>query len=344
MGPNQELPAHAKPNASPDRSASTATSSITTTSLHFDVPFCPGTFRHGPVLDMTLLKDKSMHTLPHSALRSIDPVNYANAFVKPKMGYENTFAPTIDKGFAESESTFRLQRPKQCHKFSKRPLRTYSRVAGQDRSEEPLRKKRVIEPTLPEEDKENVPSSPKLPDLPPKIAAPAKKGSILSFFKPVSTSSSSPQSKLASDITAKSDEVAPSSPPSSPPLPSVPEKRKRRLGAKAVVRSSSPFDRIGGHSDGAREEVADERREAKPTGGDEVGTGLSQPRRSSKRQLPKATVQTTLALTDDPAFTICNDCEMLYNPLNEKDKKEHTRRHAAALRRKRMEKTPAAEE
>lgn len=55
-----------------------------------------------------------------------------------------------------------------------------------------------------------------------------------------------------------------------------------------------------------------------------------------KRKATKATVQTTLALSlkDDPAYTICEDCEMLYNPLNEKDRKDHTRRHAAAVRKK----------
>lgn len=55
-----------------------------------------------------------------------------------------------------------------------------------------------------------------------------------------------------------------------------------------------------------------------------------------KRRVRKSTVQTTLALSmkDDAGFTICKDCDMLYNPLNEKDRKDHARGHAAALRKK----------
>lgn len=61
-----------------------------------------------------------------------------------------------------------------------------------------------------------------------------------------------------------------------------------------------------------------------------------QVKHAAKRRPRKATVQTTLnlSLADEPGFTICKECEMLYNPLNEKDRKDHTRRHAAAMRRK----------
>jgi hypothetical protein len=56
----------------------------------------------------------------------------------------------------------------------------------------------------------------------------------------------------------------------------------------------------------------------------------------AKRRTRKPTVQTTLNLrmANDPAFTICKDCDMLYNPLNEKDRKDHATQHAAAMRRK----------
>jgi hypothetical protein len=51
----------------------------------------------------------------------------------------------------------------------------------------------------------------------------------------------------------------------------------------------------------------------------------------------KAKVQTTLSLSvgNEPGFRICKDCNMLYNPLNEKDRKDHAREHAASSRRKR---------
>jgi hypothetical protein len=46
---------------------------------------------------MTPLKDKPPHTLPQPIARSIDPVNYAKAFINPKMGNENMFPPSIGK-------------------------------------------------------------------------------------------------------------------------------------------------------------------------------------------------------------------------------------------------------
>jgi hypothetical protein len=110
------------------------------------------------------------------------------------------------------------------------------------------------------------------------------------------------------------------------------------------VGSSSPVRESGVDSNAPGDEKNVELREAMPIDQDKATAVSSQPRRPSRRQAPKATVQTTLALTDDPAFTICKDCDMLYNPLNEKDKKDHTRRHATALRKKREKETAAAEE
>lgn len=57
---------------------------------------------------------------------------------------------------------------------------------------------------------------------------------------------------------------------------------------------------------------------------------------NAKRRSRKPTVQTTLnlSMTDEPGFTICKGCEMLYNPLNEKDRKDHAKQHAASMRRK----------
>jgi hypothetical protein len=64
-----------------------------------------------------------------------------------------------------------------------------------------------------------------------------------------------------------------------------------------------------------------------------------QVKHEGKRRAAKATVQTTLNLSmaDEPGFIICKDCEILYNPLNEKDRKDHARRHAAVIRRKATE-------
>jgi hypothetical protein len=65
--------------------------------LYSPVHFSFAALGHGPVLDMTHLKEKPPHTLPQLTPRSIDPVNYARAFMKSKMGYENMFPPSIDK-------------------------------------------------------------------------------------------------------------------------------------------------------------------------------------------------------------------------------------------------------
>lgn len=56
--------------------------------------------------------------------------------------------------------------------------------------------------------------------------------------------------------------------------------------------------------------------------------------KKKKIQKKKELVQTTLnvAINPGPGFTICKDCGILYNPLNEMDRKEHKRRHAAHLR------------
>ncbi|KAK3313267.1 hypothetical protein B0H66DRAFT_569897 [Apodospora peruviana] len=60
-------------------------------------------------------------------------------------------------------------------------------------------------------------------------------------------------------------------------------------------------------------------------------------KRSPTANRPKKDmVQTTLslAINPGPGFTICKECGILYNPLNEGDRKEHKRRHAAHIRSK----------
>jgi hypothetical protein len=280
-------------------------------------------FEHAYRLEMTPLGT------PQPAQRLVDVVNYSNAFSKPKMSSQKVFAKAVP------------------YEPRKRPLRTYGRAAAPDRDEEPPRKKRVFgtDSVSDESNKENTPSSPKLPELPPQPSVAAKKGSILAFFKPlsssskpVSTSSSTPQSGLSSDLPEETDETAVSSPPSSPPVPRVLEKKKRRLGTRAVVAPSSPVLRSRDDSQASEDQDGDEQEqkvaEAKKVGEKNAAEDGTKVEQATKRKATRATVQTTLALTDDPAFTICNDCEMLYNPLNEKDRKDHARRHAAAVRKK----------
>ena len=246
-----------------------------------------------------------------------------------------------------------------------------------DRDSEPPRKKRVIEAAIGPQnnDVDSEPQiqpcsspSPQLPKLPVQSSAPpVKRGSILAFFKPLSssTSSSAPQSQISSDVTH--DKLAPSSPPSSPPSLSLPRpaKKRRRLTTriKSVEHLKEEEERREGEGEEditAEREFVDEQEDTRdPTVADsgyasalhelrssllnsatpigtETADGGFQVKHEAKRRPRKPTVQTTLNLSmaDDPGFTICKECDMLYNPLNEKDRKDHARRHAAAMRRK----------
>ncbi|KAB5536194.1 hypothetical protein GE09DRAFT_343116 [Coniochaeta sp. 2T2.1] len=214
--------------------------------------------------------------------------------------------------------------------------------------------------------KENSPpSSPQLPKLPVPSPAPVavKKGSILAFFKPVqvATSSSAQPSQISSDATH--DAVVPSSPPSSPPVMPRPVRKRRRLTTRINLRSDRKEDDAVGEQESegneqeepnvqATTEEGDEKKSlakrahssvlqelhscllnsAGATDGRTLPDGLEK-KNESKRRVQKAAVQTTLNISDKPGFTICKDCDMLYNPLNEKDKKDHARQHAAAMRR-----------
>ena len=68
----------------------------------------------------------------------------------------------------------------------------------------------------------------------------------------------------------------------------------------------------------------------------ERGASAGEKKGTLRRHQTKAKVQTTLSLAIDPrpGFTICKDCGILYNPLNDKDRKEHKKQHAAHARAK----------
>ncbi|KAB5542457.1 hypothetical protein GE09DRAFT_243070 [Coniochaeta sp. 2T2.1] len=241
-------------------------------------------------------------------------------------------------------------------------------------SEPPRKKRgvghnKVLENRSTEEEaqKENSPpSSPRLPKLPAPSPAPVavKKGSILAFFKPVpvATSSSALPSRISSDATQ--DAVAPSSPPSSPPVMPRTVRKRRRLMTRIHLPSGRKDDDAveEEESEGNEQEETDVQatteegdkknslaKPAHPSVSQELHSALLnsagasdsqtpqdglKAKHEGKRRVPKATVQTTLNISDKPGFTICKDCDMLYNPLNEKDRKDHARRHAATMRRK----------
>lgn len=197
--------------------------------------------------------------------------------------------------------------------------------------------------------------------------------SILTYFKPLPRTSgdasdtASPSDKTSSDCAEPA-----SKPPLSPPPPPKPRKR-RRLTTRAQLGGGDPL-RNGGAGDDALADTAatddpPDEHARRPTidestvrVGDERpctmrsalgevavnvlrhesgrGSAAANPSTRNKRRPGKRPAkdmtQTTLSLSvhKEPGFTICGVCDILYNPLNEKDRREHSRRHAAYSRQR----------
>jgi hypothetical protein len=252
----------------------------------------------------------------------------------------------------------------------KRPLRTYGkRPAPVKELEAPSPKRQRVASA-----KEEEPACKELPtQLPQPLSKgpPPKRDSILSYFKRITPSSSTP-------TIPSSDPVEPilTPPPSSPASLVTAQKRRRLTTRHNIVERGPPaveFDHgVEEHTD--REEQDAQKRE--PDGGLDVRSLPSsnvRPQRKplsdaassklnalesvttttknipgAKRRLgkrpPKDMVQTTLniSLKADSGFTICQECGVLYNPLNEKDRKEHKKQHAAHVRSKAKGKVSAS--
>nr|RBQ98133.1 hypothetical protein FVER53263_11618 [Fusarium verticillioides] len=170
-------------------------------------------------------------------------------------------------------------------------------------------------------------------------AEPVKKGSILNFFKPVPPSSTVTSSP-------KSDEPQPeSTPPSSPPQPPriEPRKKPRLLRFRGT---STPLldDENTGDDDTQGEDTEAEdsgTKSTRPAAREsslkrEVSTNDSKSGKRGKVKTP--TVQTTLNLSTQAAFSECKVCNTVWNPLYLDDVKFHTKQHAAVLRAKKKEK------
>jgi hypothetical protein len=215
-------------------------------------------------------------------------------------------------------------------------------------------------------EKENVDPLPKLP-LPLKPSPP--RGTILSFFKPVkafpsssaSSSSCAALLKTSSDVIEKPevrDIEPPSTPPSSPPVLTKQRKRRRLttrpdvglMSANAVEDEEHKDEDCIPRGENAREQVeakaetqCDALRDVKTESLNASTAGNATQRTTDgvKKKMPwrkngkKGLVQTTLnvRINPGPGYTICKECELLYNPLNETDKKDHVRTHAAWKRK-----------
>lgn len=194
------------------------------------------------------------------------------------------------------------------------------------------------------------------------------RGSILAYFKPLPPSSDAALSDIASSDPAE----ALSTPPLSPP-PVSRSRKRRRLTTKPEISGLEQHSRAatgcGIATDDSPTEEAETPEEHDPSMGDTCiivrtephdslppplsemvvntldnqdrpASALADGEPSTKKRPEKRPArdmtQTTLSLSiqKEPCFTICAVCDILYNPLNEKDRKEHNRRHAAYSRSK----------
>ncbi|RYP51339.1 hypothetical protein DL768_003343 [Monosporascus sp. mg162] len=238
-----------------------------------------------------------------------------------------------------------------------RPLKTYSKKATSSGSMDPPLKRRRIEevaratrpegsesPSLHQENR----SQPPLP--PSHTSRHPKRGTIMSYFKVVSPSSS----HMSSSSEPPSCGVEVTSTPPSPPPPKTNSrpKKRRRLATKVASRYleatddeeedtiESPVPETDQSATTRREALGiltDKNKDAL----NKAATRPEQRLEAGKRGKHKGpnsksvTVQTTLSLSmSDKGFAECKECNMLYNPYHEKDAKFHARRHAAILKSK----------
>lgn len=248
----------------------------------------------------------------------------------------------------------------------KRPLRTYGRQSREQENVLPTKRKGDFVPSLkPKDEKENIekaspettqalpqPQSPEVPNKPV-----ATRGSILSYFRllpPPPTSEVSIPEPLSEATT----------PLSSPPPEPKPRKRRRlttrpslepenvitreecltgSYGQSSLARSDSNEDirscivvRQYGNAEECSEVPAASTASSSARSSPALSPNKEKKKAEKQQRKPKVKemVQTVLSLSinKDPGIIICKDCGILYNPLNEKDRKEHKRRHAAHVR------------
>ncbi|KAI0845924.1 hypothetical protein F5Y00DRAFT_159560 [Daldinia vernicosa] len=239
-----------------------------------------------------------------------------------------------------------------------RVLRTYGKRTSTSEPPQPTPKRRCIEDinkaiisndeAIESTCDAGIPPSPILPPV-----QPIRKGTIMSYFNVVSSSS-----RALNSSEPSSEPVDPiNTPPSSPPMPTLPRKNRRRLTTRITSRATSEESNAGEtiKKDGEKERTNDV-----DIGSSMLSTGsaavlsevsseilnlpvteqtnlpdIKKCERSTKKASKPATVQTTLSLSmEDKGFIECNECNMLYNPLHKQDAKCHARRHAAMLKAK----------
>ncbi|KAK8021615.1 hypothetical protein PG990_006753 [Apiospora arundinis] len=261
-----------------------------------------------------------------------------------------------------------MDRDAPSSRVASRPqLRTYSkRTTPRDDSEPPAKKQRTSDVARPKTDSapsKVTPEKPAMasakapktrqPELPTqRPVEPPKKGTIMSYFKVTS-----PSSGNATPCETSSDALCPpSTPPSSPPLLLDGRKKRRRLTTKPAYQTTPDPEEDEEERDASEPttdngsakrlrtmvlgEVAALKLNEKDKSEEESRSEAGKRGANKKKKAPKpktATVQTTLVLSlNETGFVECQECNMLYNSLHEKDVKLHARRHAAVLRKAKM--------
>ncbi len=256
----------------------------------------------------------------------------------------------------------------------KRPFRTYGRRSVQEKAQQreapqPRTNGRVADEAPNSAQTASPTRSPPLPEK--EQAKPRGRGSITAYFKPLPISPGPDKPSPAETCTHP---VSSPSPPPTYPSPPSRSRKRRRLTTRpqfsspdrqssrgsddgvAVIdtpavktmpcapcspstRTTTPpvnsglddtprpaFGRLGASTVNIQDRLADPPERSR-------GAATEKP---PEKRPPREMTQTTLSLSvqKEPGFTICGVCDLLYNPLNEKDRKEHNRRHAAFSRNK----------
>jgi hypothetical protein len=247
------------------------------------------------------------------------------------------------------------------------------RSTPDNESEPARKKRRVGDDSLQPQRDETVAALPQLPvQLLLATPAPRRnveKGSILNYFKSTRSSSSADSSDLVSDPD-KLRSTPVSSPPihrtalyqaysASGRVKTLPEDQtvKPKAHAAQTVVTEGELEQqlaIDGEKEergqqlviGGRNDEEGQRGESRALQDVEFGRmnarrtladGERRPKKSKasfpRRTKSAPTVQTTLNLSTQPAFTECRICNMVYNPVHPNDVRLHTRRHRKALQR-----------
>ncbi|KAL5627861.1 hypothetical protein BROUX41_002609 [Berkeleyomyces rouxiae] len=219
-----------------------------------------------------------------------------------------------------------------------RPARTYGkRAAPEAAPENTVKRQRSSPPPPPTPDADSLPTlvaaKGSIPPVP--ISEPAKKptkSSILGYFRPVQGHSSpgpkapatgtstpeSPASEPCEPTCSADDKITSSPPPYLASCPRVAGKVSRRLRLKPVG-----FDAASVNGPPA----------------DLEAVSAAKPHAASATPV---VVQTTLNLSNKPAFDECHVCGVVYNPLHPRDVKFHSKIHSAAIRQKHARKSMPA--